>query len=77
MNMTTEALGSQARQKGRTELQWTSTNKAESDINRALVAAWHQLVSAFGIVRSRADDAHVQNYQRAIALCDSALEGAQ
>lgn len=52
-------------------------NKAEPDLNAALVAARHQLVGAFGIIRSHANDEHVQNYQRAIMLCDAALEGAQ
>ena len=39
----------------------------------ALLAARHQLVAAFGIVRSHASDEYVQNYQRALMLCDAAL----
>lgn len=39
----------------------------------ALIAARHQLVAAFGIVRSHATKEHIQNYQRAIMLCDAAL----
>lgn len=48
-------------------------NRADADREAAIVAARHQLVGAFGIIRSHASDEHVQNYQRAIMLCDAAL----
>lgn len=54
------------------EEEWISTST-----RAALVAARHQLVAAFGIVRSHASDEHVQNYQRAIMLCDAALSEAR
>lgn len=54
----------------------TAMGELLSEVERlqaALTAARHQLVSAFGIVRSHASDEHVQHYQRAMMLCDSAL----
>jgi len=42
-------------------------------LTEALTAARHQLVAAFGILRSHASDEHVQHYQRAMMLCDAVL----
>lgn len=50
-----------------------NTSKRPTDERTALIAARHQLVCAFGIVRSHAFPEHVQNYQRAIMLCDAVL----
>ena len=49
---------------------------AAPEVAEALIAARHQLVAAFGVVRSHASGEHVQHYQRALMLCDAALSAA-
>mgnify|MGYP001585292003 FL=1 len=48
----------------------------ENELRSALFAARHQLVAAFGIIRSHGSEEHVQNYQKAIMRCDAALQRA-
>lgn len=45
-----------------------------ADLQAAMKAARHQLVAAFGIIRSNASPEHVQHYQRAMMMCDSVLD---